>query len=238
MKSGKINTAILKRIDLFATASDETLEWLSHRMKIVSFSKGTFVFHDKEVLEQVYIVFSGKFSIYKVSDTSDKRVIFILGVGNLLNDHLSHDLPSAIWCESFEDAAALVISKQQFLKIMSQDFNLTQAVIGQFSNKLRRTYRQLKNAPTNVAIEKKIAAKLYALSRDYGMDVEGGVLIDVTLTVTNLSEMLGAQRETISRSLQKLMKEELIIYENKKILIPNLDALVYFYKKRKTSQKN
>jgi len=230
-----LQAATLQKIELFATASIESLDFLGRHMSVFHYAKGDHVFQDKELLDNVYIVLTGKFNLYKISDSSDKRIIFMLGAGQLLNDHLTQHLPSAIYCESFQDSSALVIAKQQFLKIMSQDFNLTQAVIQQYSNKLRRTYRQLKNAPTNIVIEKKLAAKLYALSRDYGISTADGILIDVPLTVTNLSEMLGAQRETISRSLKKLIQEELIVYEHKKILIRSLEVLVNFYRKKKNS---
>ena len=148
----------------------------------------------------------------------------------MLNDHLKPGLASAINCDSFEESMALVCRREDFIKIMSQDFQLAQAVIDQYSLKLRRTYRQLKNAPTNVSVEKKIAAKLYALCRDYGVKKNEGVLIDFPLTVTQLSEMLGMQRETVSRALQKLIKENLIVYEKKKIFIYNVNAIVCFYR--------
>lgn len=230
---GKVNITVLKKIPLFSTVSEQTLQLLSQNMRLVSYPKGSYIFHDREVVEQVYIVVSGKFNIYKLSETSEKRIIFILGMGNLLNDSLTDNLPTSINCESFEDSYVLVCPRSVFLKIMATDFELTQAVIQQYSGKLRRTYRQLKNAPTNIAIEKKLAAKIYSLSRDYGVQTPEGMVLDLQLSVVYLSQLLGAQRETVSRALKKLIEANLITYEQKKLTIKDIKSLGDYHKFKK-----
>jgi DNA-binding transcriptional regulator YhcF (GntR family) len=42
--------------------------------------------------------------------------------------------------------------------------------------------------------------------------------------------MLGMPRETVSRAFQKLIKERLIEYEKKKIVIYNVNAIICFYR--------
>ena len=225
----KVGPDALRKLKVFADVSDTSLESLCGSLKVVRYPKGSRVFYGREISDNVYIVFSGKFVLYKISAASDRRIIFIKGAGELLNDSIRADIPSVIYCESFEDASALVISKQQFISVMKDDFGLSLAVTEQYSSKLRKTCRQLKNALTNVSIEKKVVAKLYSLQRDFGVKTSDGILIDIPLTVTNLSEMLGAQRETISRTLKKLMTNDLIVYKNRRILIRVPENIVNFY---------
>ena len=52
--------------------------------------------------------------------------------------------------------------------------NFRKVVINSLSMKVRRLYRQIKNA-TPIKIEKRVAAKLWKLARDYGIEVEDGV---------------------------------------------------------------
>lgn len=233
MAGKQIRPERLKKMELFAGVKDKTLEQICANTMLKRYPKGSHPFVDREPLDRVFIVFSGKFNLYKISTAGHKRVIFMLGEGHILNDHLTSGLPCAINCESFEESQALVLPKETFLQLMAGDSTLMGNVLNQYTLKLRRTYRQLKNAPTNVAIEKKIAAKIYALSRQYGVKKDGQLLIDVPLTVTHLSEMLGAQRETVSRSMKKLVGDGLVTYEQKRIGIPNLELLVAFYKKEK-----
>lgn len=227
-----MNESMLKKITLFSKVSNNTLQQLIEQSRVVCFSKGSYVIRDKEMAESVYILMSGKVSLYKLSETGEKRVIFILDQGHILNDDLIQGLPSAVDCECFEACSVLVCDKISFLKIMQEDFDLTKAVLTQYSSKLRRTYRQLKNAPTNIAMEKKLAAKLYSLCRHYGVLTASGYLIDLPISVVYLSQLVGAQRETVSRALKKLIEAELVKYEQKKFIIPDLKALGDYHKNK------
>ena len=113
---------------------------------------------------------------------------------------------------------------------MKKDFILTQNVMNALTKRVRRLYRQLKNATSIIKIEKKIAAKLWKLGKDYGVPCEKGIKINFSITVTSLADLLGSYRETVSRALKLLIQKELIIYENKQIIIPNPDALSKFFK--------
>ena len=227
----KLSPDELRELKIFNDTSHSTLMRLCHTMNLVCYPKGCGVFYEREIQDDVYIVFSGKFVTYNISVANDRRIIFINGAGTMLNDSIRLGASSLICCESFEEATALVVSKREFLCLMGDDFGLALAVTEQFSSKLRKTCRQLKNSLTNVNVEKKIVARLYSLQRDFGVKTSAGVLIDIPLTVTSLSEMIGAQRETISRTMKKLIREDLIVYKNRKILIRDPERIVHFYKK-------
>ena len=90
---------------------------------------------------------------------------------------------------------------------MMNDFELTKIVISSLSIKVRRLYRQLKNS-TPIKVEKRVAAKLWKLSKDYGIEVEDGTVIDMNISITYLADMFGAPRETISRALKILQDKD------------------------------
>ena len=115
---------------------------------------------------------------------------------------------------------------------MKKDFELTKIIISSLTKKVRRTYRQLKNS-TPIKVEKRVAAKLWKLSKDYGVQVKEGTLIDLNISITYLADMFGTPRETISRAIKLLQQKELIIYENKKIIVKDREVLSDFFKRTK-----
>ena len=117
----------------------------------------------------------------------------------------------------------------KFFDIMKEDFELSKVIINSLAIKVRRLYRQSKNS-IPIKVEKRVAAKLWKLSRDYGIPHEDGTLIDLNITITYLADMFGAPRETISRALKILNNEGLIINKNKKIIVPDRNKLVRFFK--------
>lgn len=223
------NSFKLNKISLFSQISKETLDKLNEICFVRQLKKGEHLFRDKEVINSIYIVKSGKVALYKQSESSQKKVIFILGKDTIVNEVIIDDLPASINCEAFEKAEVLCFDKMKFLDIMKDDFELSKIIINSLAIKVRRLYRQGKNS-IPIKVEKRVAAKLWKLSRDYGIEIQEGTLIDLNITITYLADMFGAPRETISRALKILNNEGLIINKNKKIIVPDRDKLVRFFK--------
>lgn len=223
------NDLKLRGLSLFSQVNKNTIFKLNEICLVKELEKGEHLFRDKEVINSIYIVRSGKVALYKQSESSQKKVIFILGKDTIVNEVIIDDLPASINCEAFEKAEVLCFDKMKFLDIMKDDFELSKIIINSLAMKVRRLYRQGKNS-IPIKVEKRVAAKLWKLSRDYGIEIEEGTLIDLNITITYLADMFGAPRETISRALKILNNEGLIINKNKKIIVPDRDKLVRFFK--------
>ena len=219
----------LSEFSLFSQVNKNTIFKLNEICFVKELKKGEHLFRDKEVIKNIYVVKSGKVALYKQSESAQKKVIFILGKDTIVNEVIIDDLPSSINCEAFEKAEILCFDRMLFLDIMKDDFELSKIIINSLAMKVRRLYRQGKNS-IPIKVEKRVAAKLWKLSRDYGIEIEEGTLIDLNITITYLADMFGAPRETISRALKILNNEGLIINRNKKIIITNRDRLVKFFK--------
>ncbi|OOM09171.1 Crp/Fnr family transcriptional regulator [Clostridium saccharobutylicum] len=220
----------LKKLKVFSNVSDKSISLINKCGKIKKYVAGDIIFSDKETVNIIYIVVSGTVSLYKINENGQKKVIFILDKGKLINEVIIQGLPSSVNCEVFEDAEILSINKEKLIKIMEGDFQLTKAVIESLASKVRRMYRQLKNTPSSIKIEKKLAAKIYKLGKDYGINSNEGIIVDMNISITYLADLLGSQRETISRAVKVLQNAGLIHYKDKKIFIPNLQKLSDYFK--------
>lgn len=225
----KISLEHLREISFFSELKDDTLKYISQNSKVLKKRKGEHIFRDKDKVEDIYIVMKGKVTLYKMNEYGQKRIIYILGEGSLLNEVMVDDLSSSINCEAFENSIILSVEKCKFMKCMSEDFQFTKIVLNEMSKKLRRLYRQLKNV-TPIKLEKRVAAKLWKLSKDYGKEVKEGTLIDLDISITYLADMFGSPRESVSRAIKTLRDESLIIKDNKKIIIPDRDRISAYFK--------
>lgn len=223
------NVFKLSEFSLFSQVSNNTISKLNEICFVKELKKGEHLFRDKEIIKSIYVIKSGKLALYKQSESAQKKVIFILGKDTIVNEVIIDDLPSSINCEAFEKAEVLCFDRVMFLDVMKEDFELSKIIINSLAMKVRRLYRQGKNS-IPIKVEKRVAAKLWKLSKDYGIEIEEGTLIDLNITITYLADMFGAPRETISRALKILSNEGLIINKNKKIIVPDRDRLVKFFK--------
>ena len=220
----------LKKLEIFDNISNETISKVIGESEVKEYKAGQILFEDKEEVSTIYFVLHGIVSLYKINECGQKKVIFMLGKGKIINEVIIKELPASINCEIFESALILGVKRDKLLEIMKEDFDLCKNVIISLSSKTRRLYRQLKNISSSIKIEKRLAAKLYKLAKDYGIECDDGILIDMEISITYMADLLGSQRETVSRAMKVLQGNGLISYKSKKIIVTNFDKLIHFFK--------
>lgn len=220
----------LEQLELFRNMKPETMDYLTKNGKVGSFSKGTMLMRAGEPAAFIYIQLSGKSIVYNLTHNGRRKIMFIFGQGVLLNEHVFNSKPTSVYCETLEKCELFLIPAQTFVKAMEEDFVLSKNVLAAQEKKIWRLGHQLKNTNSGIFLERKLAAKLWKLARDFGVDKPEGREIDMNLSITFLADMLGTPRETTSRSCSILVENGLIKTNKKRILIPNPERLSKFYK--------
>lgn len=148
--------------------------------------------------------------------------------GQFINEVILDRKSASISCEAFEPSEIISFQREELLNVMEKDFDLTKQMLDMMAKKIRRLYRQLKNT-VPIKMDRKVAAKLWKLSRDYGVEVEDGTLINLKITITYLADMLGSPRETISRAVKVLEEKGMVKYRDRKMIV-NTEKLAKYYR--------
>lgn len=209
---------------------ENMIKMLFEEGQIKNYKNHEVVFRAREMAEYVYILVSGKIILYNLTHSGKRKIIFILGKGALLNDKIVSGGKMATYCETIEPCEILRIPIIKFKGIMEQHFELTKEVMSYQEIKVCRLSHQLKNTTGGIYMEKKLAAKLWKLARDFGIPKEDGIEIDINMSITMLADLLGAPRENTSRLFKTLTDYGLIRMEKKRILVIDPDRLLKFYK--------
>ncbi|HAK43607.1 MAG TPA: Crp/Fnr family transcriptional regulator, partial [Clostridium sp.] len=159
----------LRNIHVFNDLNEDTLRKLSNITRINKYEKGKVLFRDKDTVENIYILLKGKVSLYKFNEKGQKKVIFILGEEDFINEVIVQSTTASINCETIEDSQIMYCNITELLQLMEQDFNLTKIILSSLSLKVRRMYRQFKNTTGVLSMGKRVASKLWKLGRDYGV---------------------------------------------------------------------
>ena len=72
------------------------------------------MFYDREASTCLYFLVEGVASLYKINSLGEKKVIFVYGPGNLLNEDSLQRLTSAVTCEAREDSLVMVLLAELF----------------------------------------------------------------------------------------------------------------------------
>lgn len=220
----------LSGLKFFKGVRRETLERLWQEGRAEQFRKGHLVYRAREANSQICIQLKGKSAIYNLTHAGKRKIIFIFGEGQLLNEHVLLDHVTSVYCEAIEASRIFLVPADVWVREMEADFSLVKAVLEAQEVKIWRLAHQLKNTTGGIYMERKLAAKLWKLSRDFGKPVEDGVEIDINLPITFLADMLGTPRETASRLCNILVGYGLIKIERRRITITDPEKMALFYK--------
>ena len=218
----------MKNIEVFKNLNEETYEKLGKILRRRELNKKEVLFLEREVVERVYFIEEGKISLFKITESGERKIIFILRNGQMINDVLiDKNKTTTVSCKAFEKSKLLECNSKDLLKVMEEDFQLTKNILSHIQNLNRRLYRQLKNA-VSIRMDKKLAAKLYRMGSEFGINKDEWTLINADLTITYMADMLGCKRETLSRAMKVLQDKNLVKFENKKIYIKQYELSLYF----------
>lgn len=210
--------------------SKQTLDALWQMGKTDKLKSGTILFHARSMPDRIYIQISGKSMIYNLTHSGKRKIIFIFGPGTLLNETVFNEHCVSAFCEMIENSEIFSVSVRQFGECMQRDFSLVRAAFCAQEHKIWRLTHQLKNTMGSIYMERKLASKLWKLARDFGVPKDGGIEIDIRMTITFLADLLGAPRETTSRLCHTLTGYGLMKFENHKITITDPHKMSVFYK--------
>lgn len=228
----RISDDDIKTIEVFSGISSSTIEDIKKSADIIHLKKNRALYSDRQVIDYVYFLLSGNISLIKSNENGESRVIFLLSSGSMINQPLMRKNTSGLECWGFEDSKIIRITFDKFDQLMSKDYTLARNCMLFMERRIRRLYRQLKNSVT-LSIEKRLSAKLYRLALEHGIkdnSFENYTLINLNISVTYIAKMLGYQRETVSRAIKILMKNEILKMEERKFYV-NMKLANQFFKK-------
>ncbi len=218
----------IDNISVFQNIRENSIKELEKIITITRANKKEILFHEKELVQKVYFLKEGKVSIYKLTENGERKIIFILKDGDMINEVLlDNNKNTTFGCEVFEKSIIYQCHSEEFIKIMEKDFTLTKNVLLHTQNVNRRLYRQLKNS-ISIRIDKKLAAKLYRIGKEFGLPKDDWTYINANISITYIADMLGCKRESLSRAMKQLQDLGLVKIENKKLYIKKDKLSEYF----------
>lgn len=220
-----------QRLNVFNGVDRKLVDDLEKKLIKLNTETNTLLFREGDILDSIYMVESGQYAMFKLSSTGDQRVIFTLGPGEILNYPERRPYPISIACRVIRGGVVYKLEQKTLFEAIEKDPILALNTIDLYNLRMRRLYRQLKNSSGSVRLDKRIAAKLWKLSKDYPTPHPEGVAINLKITTTFLAELIGASRESVSRNLKPLLKSGLVLQERGTFIIPDRSQLEFYFKK-------
>ena len=214
------NRNFISSLDFFSSLDENQLKYLSEISTITNYSKDYVVYYEKEQNNSILFLLSGLAKAYKIDKHNNEIFLHYIYDNTLISD-ISNINENSIY--SFSNVALLEDSK-----ILSIDYKkfkdnfLNKGILWQeFSNEIILKSQQLQSLINREFTFNSIEKVSMMLHND--LDIFN------KLKRAEISLMLHLQPETLSRVLNRLKRDEIIISKNGKIIILDNEALISIF---------
>ncbi len=216
----------LQKIPLFQALTTEQLRSISKDVQPRKFGQGDVIFREGDPGRVLYLVQSGQVRIYVNGlDGSETSVILFGRPGDMFGELAVIDgLPRSATAVALDKTLLYTISRESFRLHMQRFPQLALNFMKELTHRVRYNTRQMDSLAT-LPVSQRLARKLLELAQDYGRIEADSVIIDMTLTQTNLASLIGATRESTNKILRDFRERYLIWFEHGRITILDADAL-------------
>jgi CRP/FNR family transcriptional regulator len=194
---------LLRSVALFADLEEGELERFSQVAVPRSFPAGTRVFHEGDSSDACYIVSEGSFRVTR--EHTDGRAITLatLGPGEIFGElaMLDGDKRSAS-AESITDGTLLALPASDVRGLLSRNPEIALKLVAGLVRRLRAANMRLSRQSFQT-VPSRVAGILLQLSRD-GQDGDEEAEVTIRMNQTDLAQLAGTSRESVSRFLAEL----------------------------------
>jgi len=190
------------------------------------FDKGAVLFVEGHSARDVYVVCTGRLKLSMTSAEGRKLIVRIARPGDLLGIH------AALGGQSYEATAEALtpcridfISRKDLLGLLERQksFGLPLAVA--ISKDFTDFLEHARGLLMSISAAEKLARLLLSLADQFGRHTTNGIILQTLLTHEEIAQVIGASRETVTRSLNIFKRKRVIRSAVGEVVILNRVAL-------------
>jgi CRP/FNR family transcriptional regulator, cyclic AMP receptor protein len=218
---------VLSEFTLFKELNNYELGKISDIAITREWKKQSHIFLQGDPLENVYFIYDGKIKIYKSDINGKEQIVTIAKKGDMF-PHVGFfrkgEYPA--YAEALDQSTLIAIPISKFENVLIENPELCIKVFKVLGEKIVDLQNRLEEQILNNTYEQ-IIKLLIRLAQKYGKEQEDGtILLKSEFTNKDLASMIGTTRETISRTLTKMKKDELIEVDDQGNMLLDIDVLM------------
>ncbi|RKD26541.1 transcriptional regulator, Crp/Fnr family [Caminicella sporogenes DSM 14501] len=218
----------LRKVPFFSKLDTKDLQKILSITIEKKFKKGSIIFMEGDKGNAFYFIKSGKVKIYKTSKEGKDLILGIFGNGNVFAEvTIFNDINYPATAEVIEDAIIGIIRNEDLEKLIKNNSDMSLNLIKVLSKRLYKAQSKLKQIALDNAFHRAVEV-LINLYETSGNQNSENFEIKLEISREELGNMIGTSRETVSRILSNLKKDDIIDVSGRKIIIKNIEKLMNF----------
>lgn len=167
----------------------------------------------------LYVIVKGRVSVSILSPEGRDVVVTTLADGDHFGEMaLIDDSPRSASVTAAERAELACLSRQVFFDLLRANFSLTRALLASFSRRIRQANATIEGL-ASLDVKSRLARYFRDLAKARGRQAGGGWVVLVRPAQREIADTIGTTRETVSRTMSAMAKENLIVPKGKVVYV-------------------
>ena len=210
---------LLQSVSLFFDLSEKELGYIEEKMVTRRYENGNYIFLEDSEGEQCFFVAKGSVKVTRLSKDGREVILTMLNAGDFFGEMSLLDGESrSANVIALEETEVLTLIREDFLVVLHDYPTIAIQLVKEMAGRLRKSDRQIASLSLSDA-EKRITMCIIRFADDQGVIKNGKVSITKTPIQQDIANMAGTSRETVSRALSILEKENLIERNGRELII-------------------
>lgn len=215
----------LRKVPLFEGVGAESIRSLAAVVEIREYRRRQIVYLPGDPGDQVFFIQGGRVKCSKVSRDGKELTLDYHGPGDFFGELCVFEgAPREEMAEAMKNAIIAVLPRENLKELLERD----PALGLRFARVLGQRRRHIETKLEHFVfrdVHAKLASLLLELGREYGLETEDGVKIDLKITHQEMANLIGSTRETISLALAVFKKKNLVQLLGRTVVLVDQEGL-------------
>ena len=210
----------LKQMQMFSSLTSDDISTFIGKIIIKRFRKNQTILFEDETNAYMYMLLSGRVKVVQVMEDGKESIRAIHKTGDSFGELSLLDCKtSPAMVVAMEDTTAAIIRRENFFAILYKQRRVLDNLLQMFCFRLRDSWDRFQMVNFKNATQRVIML-LQQQSCEHGEKIPAGVLLIDRLTHQNIADIVGLNRETVTRIIDKLQKDGAItVRKDKRIIL-------------------
>ena len=219
----RCENCIIRQLNSLKALKKEELKLISDSKVSKIIKKGETIFQEGEKLNGVFCVRNGVSKLSKMSNNGKDQIVRIATKGEVLGQRsVVTDESTNLSAVALDDMEMCFIPKSHFTDSINNNAKFTKEVLLHMAHDLKMADNLIVDM-SQKSVKQRIAAAILYLEKNFGEDSDG--YIAMTLSRTDIANVVGTATEACIRTLASFKNENLIATSGKLIKIKDQRGL-------------
>jgi CRP/FNR family cyclic AMP-dependent transcriptional regulator len=216
---------LLSMVDIFEPLSTEEIEQLNGQLPDHHLERGEIFYTPEERSERLFLLQKGKIRIFRTAPDGREFTLAIVESGTVFGEMaLTAQQLEGAYAQAMEPSEVSTMAREDLERLVVEKPEVGLKIIQLLSERLRHYETRLEDAAMK-DVHARLASIIVMLVESEGVRSGVGYRIPAHYTHQQLGEMIGTNREAVTRAFGVLQDEGVVELRRRLIYVPDLQAL-------------